>query len=194
LNNKYEQIANRLDLDKLTKNMLLEVTALADKRMTYFYPPDKFEEKIFFTIFLFLAKPQKKEIEEEKIELLKYLITNTSDKCEASEKFYSSGRFSYLIVNLVHFFSFMLVYFLLSVTFLQLYENFSKSQIEKLIGNKQKVGNIEPDKLREYFHKKLALINKNINPENILSCVLPYIFDPIKESNIYIKLIFSCQQ
>ncbi len=175
----YQEYINKFDFDKLFKNIFLDVVFFANRRLKYIYPKDKLEEKILDTILLFLAKPNRNEIFENKKRLITDLIKNTIEQHEPVV-LYSSGKFSFLIVNLIHFFCYMLVYFLLSSTFLMFYNNLNKNQIEKLLLDKQKVANIDPDNINMYFSEKLKLLNGNLNPDSVLECCLPYIFDPIK--------------
>jgi hypothetical protein len=175
---------NSLDIDKLNKSILKNVLAMAKHRLEYIFPRDNYEENVMLTVLLFLSKPAVDDFEQEKINLLKKLIENTKEIKESIKDQYSSGKFSFLIVNLVYYLTFSLVSFFLSISLLQTFENFNKNQIEKLIVENEEVNGISPGELKDYFNKRLEEVNSKINPDTVLNACLPYIFDPIKTRKI----------
>lgn len=181
---KFDNYINKVDIvDKLSKHLLKEIRIMALKRMSNLYPQENYQERILLTILLFLSRSEREDIKLEKYRLVYDLLDSTSTDVENNQKKYSSGKFSFLIVNLIHFFSFIMVYFLLSITFLQIFDQLSKSQIEKLLVNKEKVMHLDPDNIKDYFQNKMKIVNDRLDPDKLLECCLPYIFDPIRESN-----------
>jgi hypothetical protein len=171
-----------LEIDNLTKSMLKEVSIIALNKLDYLFPPEECERFIISFIMIFLSKPLKDEVIKEKQSLLEYLISNTNDKNDTTK--YSSGKLSFLIVNLIYFMCSIMIYFLLSIVILQFFENLKMNEIEKLLIDKVGAKNMEidPDNIKVYFAKKIELINPKLkNSEPILDCCLPYIFEAIKD-------------
>jgi hypothetical protein len=151
---------------------------VANTKLRIIFPTEKFEEVTLLIFFLFMAKNYKEEIRKEKKNILTYLISQTRDTSEVNK--YSSGKFSFLIINFLNYICHILLYFPLMITLLQHFDQLSKSQIEKLIINKIEVNGIKYDELKKYFLEKLQKLNSKIKPEAIMNCCLPYIFEPIK--------------
>ena len=64
-------------------------------------------------------------------------------------------KLSYLIINLVHFFSFILICFYINIVVLQL----DKKSLEKLIVNKMSVNEIDPNNIKEYFDEEIKKLD-----------------------------------
>ena len=177
---EFEYNLTSSNFDKLNKAILKEVFIAASSRLELIFPPDKLNSSIILFILLFLAKSSKEEIKTEKSNLIRLLINNTRDKRDSSK--FSSGRLSFLIVNLIYFMIYVIIYFLLSIVILQVFGKLNLREIEMLLVDRIEVKRISPDKLQEYFISKFEMINPKMkSPEPILNCCLPYIFEPIKD-------------
>jgi hypothetical protein len=176
----HDYITSLDNLDSITKAMLKEVYDSASSKLQYVFPKENFEKTVLFFILLFLAKPLREEIKREKRKLIFNLLAYTKDKEDKSK--YLSGKFSFLIANLIYFICNLLIYCLLSIVVLQTFDNFNYSEIEKLLVQKIIVKNISPENIQEYYAKKFEKINPKLkNSGPILDCCLPYIFEPIKD-------------
>jgi len=173
-----EYIESLQDLDKLTKHLLKDVVINAEMRLKVIFPKNNFWEFTLLIFFLFMAKSFKQEIQIEKKNLLVQLFKVAQDHTNISK--YSSGKFSFLIINFLNFLCQILLYVPLMITLLQHFDNLSKSQIERLIMFKNEVNGIKYEDLKEHFLNKLEKINPKIKPDSIMNCCLPYIFEPIK--------------
>lgn len=96
-------------------------------------------------------------------------ITNNNHK-------YKSGHFSHVINILISFFSYMFIYFFAIVCLLSLDEN----QLTKLIVKKEKVGELEYNRINEVLLERFTKLNRRLNPNSFLACCLSFIFEPIK--------------
>lgn len=169
---------NNLDIDDLTKKMFVDIFTIAKSRLEICVSKDKLNSFLFSTIILFLSKPIRVDIKEEKKKILSLIIKETKLKSE-----YNSGKLSFLILNLIYFFLNIFLYFLMTILILQYFENLNKSEFNKLFLNKETVGNISYDTVQEYIHKKLKEINPKLsNANSVIDVCLPYILDPIKQS------------
>ena len=178
-----EYIDSLQDLDKLNKHLLKEVMQVADNKLRIIFPTEKFEELTLLIFFLFMAKSYREEIRKEKKNVLTYLISHSRDTSEVNK--YSSGKFSFLIINFLNYICHILLYFPMMITLLQHFDQLNKLQIEKLIVNKIEVNGIKYEELKRYFLEKLEKLNSKIKPEAIMDCCLPFIFEPIKNCKIF---------
>jgi hypothetical protein len=170
-NKKFDKI-NELDL--VGKEIYNYVYSYALKEFKYIFE-DNLNEYVFTILCLFLHNPNKKEIKTYKQKFIQDLLFTYKD----STGHYNSGKLSYLIINLVHFFSFMLICFYINIVVLQL----DKKSLEKLIVNKVSVNDIDPNKIKEHFDLEINNILPELGPNKILDCVLPYVFHPVKDCN-----------
>jgi hypothetical protein len=190
-NEEIIQYINTLDIDNLNKNILKEVTMIAINRVEFIFPKGKVEQYILFTIILFMAKPIKENVKNEKKRIIEELIRYTID-AEKENKF-DSGKLSFMILNIIYFFFNILLYFILSISIIQLNEKLSKNELEKLLIDKVEVGKLKPDEVKNYLSDKLKSLNPKLkNADPVVDTCLPYVFDPIKDRNLINNLQFSC--
>ena len=183
----FENIQEYIDFqefDNFTKSAFKDVLEMASIRLEHIFPQEKSKDKMILIIALFLSKPLRNEIEQEKYELIKYLLETTKNADVENKDYYLSGKFSFMIVNLIQFLGFIMVYFLLSLKIFQIFSNLNKNEIENIFIEKKKFGDIDPNNLKEYFQAKLQLLNPKLTSDAVLNCCLPYIFDPIKYSKL----------
>jgi hypothetical protein len=176
----HDYILSLDNIDNITKAMIKEVYDTASSKLQFVFPKESYEKTVLFFIILFMAKPIREEIKKEKKKLILILLDNTRDNKDKSK--FLSGKFSFLITNLINFISNLLIYCLLSIVILQTFDKFNYSEIEKLLVNKIIVKNISPDNIKEYYEKKFEKINPKLKSSMpIIDCCLPYIFEPIKD-------------
>jgi hypothetical protein len=168
---KINQFDKINELDSVGKEIYTYVYNYAIKEFKYIFD-ENLNENVFTILCLFMQN-NRKDLKSYKIKFIESLLNKNRDDLG----YYNTGKFSYLIVNLVHFFSFMLICFYINIVVLQL----DKKNLEKLIVNKISVNDIDPNKLKEYFDGEIKLILPDLGPNNILDCVLPYIFHPVKD-------------
>lgn len=176
----HDYISSLYNLDNITRVMIKEVYDIASSKLKFVFPKEGYEKTVLYFIILFMAKPLREEIKMEKRKLIFNLLENTRDNQDKSK--FLSGKFSFLIANLINFISNLLIYCLLSIVILQTFDKFNYSDIEKLLVNKIIVKNISPANIQEYYEKKFEKINPKLkNSMPILDCCLPYVFEPIKD-------------
>jgi hypothetical protein len=159
------------ELDAVGKEIYNYVFNKALKEFKYIFD-ENLNDNVFTLLCLFMQN-NKKETKKFKLAFILELLIKNRD----NEGNYHTGKLSYLIINLVHFFSFILICFYINIVVLQL----DKKSLEKLIVNKISVNEIDPNKIKEYFDEEIKNIIPDLGPNKILDCVLPYVFHPVKD-------------
>lgn len=174
-----EDYVATMDFDDLTKKIFTEVYNESISRFSPILPEKIITRLIIHSIMLFLTKPKSEDISIARQTLIEEFISSAK-----SDDLYHSGRLSYVIVQLILFITNILIYFLLSLTILQVFENMNKYEMQLLLIEKQKVSNIKFENIFDYFSSKLEIINPRLkSPHIILDVCLPYVCEPIKECN-----------
>lgn len=174
-NNNFNKIN---ELDSVGKVIYEYVFNNAINEFKYILDSNTLNEKVFTILCLFMINNNKKDVKFYKQKIIFELLYKLKD----SSGNYNSGKLSYLIINLVHFFSFTLICFYINIVVLQL----DKKNLEKLIVNKIQVNEIQPDKIKDFFNQQIKYILPDLSPNRILDCVLPYVFHPVKDCKKYL--------
>lgn len=180
-NEDMETFMNDNEIDKLSKKLMSDILLFAEEKLHCVYPEREFKKNVLLTSILFLSR-NNQETESHKRKLLSTLIENT--KVDA---LYRSGKFSFLITNIVHYFCYIFVKFILIQAVLLTFEGWNRGQMETFFIQGEKVEKIEHESFNEYFKSKLQALNSKISPEAVLNLCLPYIFDPIKSCTIMLN-------
>ena len=144
--------------------------------------PDDEEIKflIFYFIFLFLVADQK-----ERINLLNKKIKKLFDKIKLDERdgkiLFRSGKFTFLLLNLIQFFTFTFIYFFCGPGILEVTGNFNKSEVEKIFSNQSKSKKYEPCNINKLLNDYLYFINNNIQPNIVNYIILTDVLQPISD-------------
>ncbi len=171
-----QEYFNSLKLEKIFTVLFMEVYNVSEKRLKDIFPS---KNKILQGIFLFLANPYNSEVTIEKADFILELLKMTKDPDDDAK--YLSGKFSFLIMNIIYFFCNIIIYCVFSLVLLQVFEKFSLKEIEQVFIQKSQVREITPANLQEFYAKKFEIINPRLkSAEPIVDCCLPYIFEPIK--------------
>src|SRR5690606_29911575 len=86
-----------LELDELSKYDLIEILSLADSRMEYTIPKEKFRETVIFLVVLLLTRPRKEIFDEKK------LLISTLVESNKIGDVYDSARLSFFIISFLYF-------------------------------------------------------------------------------------------
>ncbi len=163
------------ELDSVGNEIYNYIYNFALREFKYIFD-DNLNEYVFTILCLFMQNQNKREIKNFKLKFIQDLLFRYKD----NTGHYNSGKLSYLIINLVHFFSFILICFYINIVILQL----DKKNLEKLIVKKISVNDIEPNKIKEHFDIEIKNILPELGPNRILDSVLPYVFHPVKDCNL----------
>jgi hypothetical protein len=110
-----------------------------------------------------------------------------------SVNFYHSGKFSFLLVNMIQFCLFLFIYLIVAPSILIKINNFNEKEIENIFINKkiskdlisnENLGenkNVDIKKFNEYIYRQMQQINININYDRLLKRLLVECLQPISE-------------
>jgi hypothetical protein len=163
----------------------------------------KCEQKIFNNVKKTLEKKIKKKDDLNEINLKQSLLMlskfskeseiNTNNFTKNSVEFYHSGKFSFLLVNMIQFCLFMFIYLIVAPSILHKINNFNDEEIQNIFINKkiskdlisnENLGenkNVDIKKFNEYIYRQMQQINININYDRLLKRLLVECLQPISE-------------
>jgi hypothetical protein len=171
-----QEYFDSLKFEKVFTTLLLEVYNVSEKKLKHVFPS---KNSIIKGILLFLTHPYNSDVSLEKVNFLEVVLNTTKDPDDDAK--YLSGKFSFLIVNIIYFFCNIIIYCVFSLALLQVFEKFSVKDIDQVFVQKAKVREIALSNLQEFYAKKFEIINPRLkSAEPIVECCLPYIFEPIK--------------
>ena len=144
-NKKFDKIN---EMDFVTKEIYNYVYSYAINEFKFIFG-ENLEENVFAILSLFLMS-DKRENKNYKVSFIHNLLAKNVN----SVGHYITGKLSYMIINLVHYFTFMLICFFLNPVLLQL----DRKNKEKLIVNKSSVNNIDPNNLKKHFDENIKAV------------------------------------
>ena len=140
---------------------------------------------IFNIIFLFLTQRQKgikKEMRKDLCTLFETLklevkVTETSEKIK-----FKTGRFSFLVYNLIQMCSFCFLNFFCGPATLKIAANFTEDDIDTVFSEREsKSGTYEPENINKIVNHHLSKINIIIQPQLINALILSQALQPISD-------------
>ena len=174
----------------------------------------KCKEHVFNDIKKTIEKKIKKkeELNENEINLKKSLLifsqiskeseninNNNNNKKEFdklslnSTSFYYSGKFSFLLVNMIQFCLFMFIYLIVAPTILNKLNKFNENEIQEIFINKKiskdlysnenlsEVQKVDIKNFNEFIYRQVQQINISINYDKLLKRLLVECLQPISE-------------
>lgn len=186
MNSILNQIESKLKVNKLEIQIAKNVILHAKIQLRGLYPNKQYDYNILMTLYYFLTK-QDKTNEDSKKKLILVLIKNTIKENQSDPCLYSTGKFSFLLYNIIQFclFSFLCLFVVISL--LEIEENFDAKDLYELLIEKKETKKIDPLKLDVYINDKIIKVNKNISPHNVMVVFLNEIFKPLANCNDYIN-------
>lgn len=168
--------------DLVYKQIIIDIHSAFTSNFSELIPESLLNESVLVLILCFLANCNRAEIQDYR----KIVILNLINLCafqtdEEKENFgkYDSGIFARFVINIIKLSQACLLYFFVGRVFLN--NDFMLAEIENLFVKKEKIGNLTYEGLKDYFHKKLKLVNKEISEDNVDVLCLPFVFEPIKK-------------
>jgi hypothetical protein len=159
------------------------------ERFSKVFRGNEFDEEIipiiFDIIFIFLTQRQKGIKKEMRTDLciLFERIKLKVDVEDNSEKIaFNTGKFSFLILNLIQLCSFCFLSFFCGPATLSILENYNAKVLEVVFSDDEdKSDSYKPEKINKIVNQQLKEINTIIRPEIINSLILTQTLQPISD-------------
>ena len=198
-NNTIEEISNNInnkffeEEENITKCIFKNVAQFSYSKFRYIFKNDKeINILIFYFIYLFLTKEQKERnqfLYEQVYKLLeKIKIDEENGKLQ-----FKSGKFSFLFLNLIQFYTFSFIYFFCGPAILEITGDFKKIELETIFSNGKKAKKYEPNNINKLLNNYLYFINNNIQPNIVNYIILTDVLQPMSDyimDNIDEKIFF----
>ena len=198
-NNTIEEISNNInnkffeEEENITDCIFKNVAQFSYSKLRYIFKNDKeINILIFYFIYLFLTKEQKERnqfLYEQVYKLLeKIKIDEENGKLQ-----FKSGKFSFLFLNLIQFYTFSFIYFFCGPAILEITGDFKKIELETIFSNGKKAKKYEPNNINKLLNNYLYFINNNIQPNIVNYIILTDVFQPMSDyimDNIDEKIFF----
>ena len=170
--------------DDIIYSIFKNVSSFSYTKFKYLFHSENFDEKIktliFYFIFLFLTENQSA-----KNNILLKKINKLFDKIKIKEENRSiqfrTGKFSFLLLNLIQFHTFCFIYFFCSRGVLQKIGNINKNEIKIIYSNQFKSEKYKPNNINKILNQSLYYLNKNIQPDKVNYIILADILQPLSE-------------
>ena len=167
--------------DDININIFNNVVSFAYKRFSsrcLFSNDEDIKISLLYFIYFFLAEKQKgsNKFMYKKIYKLfeKIKIKESDDKI-----YFHSGKFSFLILNLIQLCTYIFIYFFCAPSLLE--DNFKKYEIKTIFSNEKKTEKYHPDAIDKYIEEYLYSINNNLRPKIVNCIILTDVLQPISD-------------
>ena len=175
--------------EEIYKYLFRSVVNFSFERFSKVFHGNEFDEEIipiiFNIIFIFLTQRQKGLKKEMKLDLC-ILFEKIKLKVEIKEKSekikFNTGKFSFLILNLIQLCSFCFLSFFCGPATLSILENYNEKVLEVVFSDDEdKSDSYKPEKINKIVNQQLKEINTIIRPEIINSLILTQTLQPISD-------------
>jgi len=186
-NNSIEEISKNIisEFFKEEENIIdcifKNVAQFSYSKLRYIFKNDKeIKILIFYFIYLFLTGNQKG-----RNQLLYEKFNKLLEKIKIGEKNgksqFRSGKFSFLFLNLIQFYTFSFVYFFCGPAILEITGDFKKIELETIFSNGKKSKKYEPSNINKLLNDYLYFINNNIQPNIVNYIILTDVLQPMSD-------------
>jgi len=186
-NNSIEEISKNIisEFFKEEENIIdcifKNVAQFSYSKLRYIFKNDKeIKILIFYFIYLFLTGNQKG-----RNQLLYEKFNKLLEKIKIGEKNgksqFRSGKFSFLFLNLIQFYTFSFVYFFCGPAILEITGDFKKIELETIFSNGKKAKKYEPCNINKLLNDYLYFINNNIQPNIVNYIILTDVLQPMSD-------------
>ena len=175
--------------EEIYKYLFRSVVNFSFERFSKVFHGNEFDEEIipiiFNIIFIFLTQRQKGLKKEMKLDLC-ILFEKIKLKVEIKEKSekikFNTGKFSFLILNLIQLCTFCFLNFFCGPATLKTLEQFDDNSLEIVFSdNESKSDVFRPENINEIVNQHLKQINAIIRPQIVNSLILTQALQPISD-------------
>ena len=186
-NNSIEEISKNIiteffeEEENIIDCIFKNVAKFSYSKLRYIFKNDKeINILIFYFIYIFLTGNQKgrNQLLYEKIKKLleKIKINEANGKWQ-----FRSGKFSFLFLNLIQFYTFSFIYFFCGPAILEITTDFKKIDLEIIFSNGKKAKKYEPSNINKLLNDYLYSINNNVQPNIINYIILTDVLQPMSD-------------
>ena len=135
---------------------------------------------ICYFIYLFLTENQRG-----RNNMLYKKINSLFEKIKLGEEnwkiIFRTGKFSFLLLNLIQFCTFCFIYFFCGPGVIEITGNFKKNELKTIFSNKLKSEKYRPDNINKLLNDYLFFINRNIQPNTINYIIITDVLQPLSD-------------
>lgn len=186
-NNSIEEISKNIiteffeEEENIIDCIFKNVAKFSYSKLRYIFKNDKeINILIFYFIYIFLTGNQKgrNQLLYEKVKKLleKIKINEVNGKWQ-----FRSGKFSFLFLNLIQFYTFSFIYFFCGPAILEITTDFKKIDLEIIFSNGKKAKKYEPSNINKLLNDYLYSINNNVQPNIINYIILTDVLQPMSD-------------
>jgi len=186
-NNSIEEISKKIiteffeEEENIIDCIFKNVAQFSYSKLRYIFKNDKeINILIFYFIYIFLTGNQKgrNQLLYEKVKKLleKIKINEVNGKWQ-----FRSGKFSFLFLNLIQFYTFSFIYFFCGPAILEITTDFKKIDLEIIFSNGKKAKKYEPSNINKLLNDYLYSINNNVQPNIINYIILTDVLQPMSD-------------
>ena len=167
-----------------TRNIFINVASFSYSKFKYIFhkyiKDEEIKRMILYFIFLFLTENKRS-----KNNLLYKKLNKIFDKIKIKEEDgimeFRTGKFSFVLLNLIQLHTFCFIYFFCSQGVLEIAGNFRKYELKTIYSSELKSDKYRPKNINKLFNKYLYYINQNIQPNKVNYIILTDVLQPLSE-------------
>ena len=186
-NNTIEEISKNIIIkffeeeENIIDCIFKNVAQFSYSKLRYIFKNDKeINILIFYFIYLFLTEDQKGRNQFLYEKVYKLLEKIKIDKANGKWQF-RSGKFSFLFLNLIQFYTFCFIYFFCGPAIFEITLDFTKNELETIFSNGKKAKKYEPSNINKILNDYLYFINNNAQPNIINYLILTDVLQPMSD-------------
>ena len=174
------------DPNDINSFLFRSVVNFSFEKFTYVFPliDEEIIRIIYTIIFLFLTERQKgikKEMKTDLCELFEKLKLDVKTTKDDYKIKFDSGKFCFLILNLIQLCSFCFLNFFCGPATLVKIGHYTIDDLNVIFSDQEKIKVYEPDNINSVVKNSLAHINEIIHPNKINDIILAKVLQPLSE-------------
>ena len=142
---------------------------------------DEFIKKLIFYLLYFFLTENKKG----RNNFLYIKLSKLFDKIKLKEEYnnfiFKTGKFSFVLLNLIQFHTFSFIYFFCARAVMEIAANLKNNELKTIFSNELKSEKYLPNKIDKLLNDCLLFLNHNIQPNKVNYIILTDVLQPISE-------------
>ena len=186
IENIIKMIINTFSKEEYTiiNSIIKNVIMFSHSKFKCIFRTDNIDEYIkkliFYLLYFFLTENQRGRYNFLYIKLNK-LFEKIKLKEEGNNFIFKTGKFSFVLLNLIQFHTFCFIYFFCGQGVMEIAANFKKYELKSVFVNEIKSEKYYPDKINKIINDYLFFLNHNIQPNKVNYIILTDVLQPLSE-------------